>query len=115
MFTNVSYLVITSPFKFQHFLFVLHSLLHLGGFGTNTSTGFGQSSFGAKPTGTAAPTFQSTGFGSNTSMFGSTGTTTSQPSGGLFGTPTATFGAAQPTAGFGAPATNTGFGGIYVL
>lgn len=82
-----------------------------GGFGTNTSTGFGQSSFGAKPTGTAAPTFQPTGFGSNTSMFGSTATATSQPSGGLFGTPTANFGATQPAAGFGAPAPNTGFGG----
>lgn len=82
----------------------------IGAFGTNTSTGFGQSSFGAKPTATAAPTFQTPGFGANTSMFGSATTTTSQPSGGLFGTPTPSFGAAQPSTGFGfgAPATNTG-------
>lgn len=85
----------------------------IGGFGANTSTGFGQSSFGAKPTGTAAPTFQTPGFGTNTSMFGSAAPATSQPSGGLFGTPTATFGATQPSTGFGAPATNTGFGGNY--
>lgn len=89
-----------------------HCAIIAGGFGANTSTGFGQSSFGAKPTGAATPSFQTTGFGTNTSMFGSTATTTSQQTGSLFGgAPTATFGATQPSTGFGATAPNTGFGG----
>ena len=80
------------------------------GFGANpTSTGFGQSTFGAK-TGTTTTAFQTPAFGTSTSLFGNTGTTTTQPSGGLFGAPASTFGAAQPSAGFGAPA-GTSFGG----
>lgn len=90
--------------------------LFQGGFGTNTSTGFGQSSFGNKPTGTALPAFQSTGFGTTNSLFGNPTTTTSQPAGGLFGaaTPSA-FGAAQPTTGFGAPTPSTGFGNLLFI
>jgi len=84
--------------------------LSSGGFGASNSSGFG-SAFGAKPTGAAAPTFQTPGFGTTNTMFGGTTTTTSQPAGGIFGAPAPTFGAAQPTTGFGAPAANTGFGG----
>ena len=85
-------------------------VLSSGGFGANNSSGFG-SAFGAKPTGAAAPTFQTPAFGTTNTLFGGTATTTSQPTGGLFCTPAATFGATQPTTGFGAPAANTGFGG----
>jgi len=86
------------------------------GFASTTTSGFGQSSFGAKPTGTATPSFGvgNQSFGASTSIFGSTTTTTTQPTVGMFGTQTQTaFGAAQPNTSFITPTQNTGFGGIF--